>query len=147
MLALVLSAWGWVKGGVSSLFGVLARYPWPCACVALAIIAGWQWHEKDRAKEELPVWQKAFATEQGAFRTEQQTAHNLVAQIESQNASITTLAQTSDNRAKAAKSALGAATARGAALEAQSRQIDANALHGAYNCRTPDGVMKVKGEL
>lgn len=61
-------ALGGVFRAIQGLFGVVARNPWPCACVALAGFSGLLWHQRDQAREQARTWQLAHKAQQAAYR-------------------------------------------------------------------------------
>ena len=121
--------------------------------LASLVANGWQRHARDaeagREAKEMAAWQKAFATEQGAFRAEQQMAGGLRAAIAGQNASIEALQRTGAARVVAARAALDAAMARDAGNASLSARIgrEADAPSREAGCRTPEAVMAARDVL
>jgi hypothetical protein len=89
MLAMwAVRALGWLR----SAWGIVADYPWQAICIALSLVAMWEWHGRgiDAARDakRLAQWQTAFASEQVAFRGEQRNYQGSLAPLLVNYASI-----------------------------------------------------------
>lgn len=50
---MIATALLFAKSALSRLLGLFTRYPWPCACIALALLSAWLWHGKTDYRERL----------------------------------------------------------------------------------------------
>ena len=135
----------WV--GASPLHVVLA------ALIASLAANGWQRHDRDTLTahdaKQLAIWSNAFATEQRAFRGEQQAAATMHDALDSQNGSIAALAHAGEARREDARAALAAATASDAGEAGLLARIEREAAEPAAGggCATPEAVMAARDAL
>lgn len=160
MLLGVSSWWKRLTGSVSAVFDWVGQSPFHLVLAGLLgslAVNGWQWHSHDaelrREARENADWQKAFTTEQGAFRAEQQMSGQLRNALAGQNASIEAMTQAGAERTTAAREALSAAEAREAGNASLAARIGQEASqptppYGADDgCRTPEAVMAARDAL
>jgi hypothetical protein len=145
-LAIPLRLLSWAKGATAALWGLVSRYPVQCACVALVLANGWQWHSAGitarRDARAQVVWAQAFAIEQAAFGT-------LAGAIARQNTAIDQWRIAGEARHQIATRALRDAAQAGQRLTREADQIDRTAppaIVGA-DCRTPSDVMHTEADL
>ena len=145
-LAIPMRLLSWAKSAPATLWGIMSRWPWQCACVALVLANCWQWHSAGvaarRDTRAQVVWARAFALEQSAFGT-------LAGAIAAQNGAIDQWRIAGDARHQIAARALRDAAQAGQRLTREADQIDhaAPPAMGGADCRTPSDVMQTEADL
>ena len=61
---LALAAWNWIKRAWTSLFGVVAHYPWQALCTVLLVLLVWNWHGEHEAVAGRAADRAAYAKAQ-----------------------------------------------------------------------------------
>jgi hypothetical protein len=65
---------GALKKGTSSVLGLIARYPWQFAVIALLVASAWLWHGKTTAIRERDAVRTQIQTNAEAYKAAQQQA-------------------------------------------------------------------------
>jgi hypothetical protein len=148
--------WQRLTGGLAAVVDWVGASPLHVVLAALlASLAanGWQRHDRDsmvaRDANALAIWSHAFATEQGAFRGEQQAAQTLGGALANQNDSIAALARAGVTRQQDARAALAAAAAHDAGDASLAARIEREEAEPAVGggCATPEAVMAARNVL
>jgi len=136
---------GWLTGAKNAVMGVITRWPWQSAVVALILLNAWQWHEADRRASGIIInkWQTAAQLQARATGL-------LWNAIGKQNAAIARWQAQGIAQKAAAARALALAEPHRAQAEHDAAQMDRAASQPPSDgpaCRTPEILMDRKDQL